>query len=229
MVGAAGLSLGEYSALTAAGALPFPEGIRLVRTRGQAMQAACDAVKSGMASVLGLDAAGCAAACADATKGGGVAVVANINSPDQIALSGDTAALERAMAAAKARGARRVVPLTVAGAFHSPLMAPAAAALRGAVDAAPLATGRFPVVSNAWARAVTAPDEFRRALVEQLTAPVRWVEGVQALAKLGAKKFLELGPGKVCSGLIRRIVPDAQVCALGEADGLDAAVAFVRG
>ena len=227
---AAGLSLGEYTALTAAGALPFEAGLRLVRRRGELMQAACDAHRSGMASVLGLGPEACEQACAKArAEGPGVAVVANINSPQQTVIAGDRAALERAMAAAKALGARRVVPLTVAGAFHSPLMQSAADGLRAAVEAADLRPARFPVVSNAWAKPVREPDEIRRALVEQLTAPVRWVESCAAMAGLGARRFLELGAGTVCAGLVKKCVDGAEACSCGEAEQLDGAAGFVRG
>lgn len=225
---AAGLSLGEYTALTAAGALPFEAGLRLVRRRGELMQAACDAHPSGMASVLGLGPEACEQACAKArAEGPGVAVVANMNSPQQTVIAGDHAALGRAMAAAKALGARRVVPLTVAGAFHSPLMQSAVDGLRVAVDAVDWRPARFPVVANAWARPVREPDEIRRALVEQLTSPVRWVESCAAMHALGATRFLELGTGAVCAGLVKKCLDGVATLSCGEAEQLDGATAFV--
>jgi [acyl-carrier-protein] S-malonyltransferase len=226
---AAGLSLGEYTALTAAGALPFEDGIRLVRRRGELMQAACDAHPSGMASLLGVGPDVCEQACAKARADGpGVVVVANINSPQQTVIAGDHAALERAMAIAKQLGARRAVPLTVAGAFHSPLMQSAADGLRDAVATAALRPARFPVVSNAWAKPVQQPDEIRKALVEQLTSPVRWVQGSAAMHALGARRFLELGTGTVCAGLLKKCLDGVATASCGEASELDGAIAFVR-
>ncbi|MCI0341162.1 MAG: ACP S-malonyltransferase, partial [Planctomycetales bacterium] len=208
------------------GAFSLEDGLRLVRRRGELMQAACDAAPSGMASLLGADLATAEAVCRDAAAGG-VLVVANVNAPDQVAISGDREAVGRALEAAKARGVKRAIPLKVAGAFHSPLMKPAAEGLSGAVAEAAISKPRFPVVSNAWARAVSDPAEIRRALVEQLTAPVRWVEGVRALAALGARRFLELGPGKVCAGLVKRIVPEAETLSVGATADLDAAIGFI--
>ncbi len=224
---AAGLSLGEYSALTAAGALPFADGIKLVRRRGELMQAACDAHPSSMASILNLSPEQCEEACAKARAEGGVVVVANLNSPKQTVIAGDQAGLDSAMATAKELGARRVVPLTVAGAFHSPLMQSAAEGLAEAVAAADIRDAQFPVIANARAAAVTSADDIRAALVEQLTSPVRWVEGAQQMAALGAKRFLELGTGSVCAGLLKKCLDEQRSCSVGEADKLDEALAFV--
>jgi len=224
---AAGLSLGEYSALTAAGALPFADGITLVRRRGELMQAACDANPSSMASILNLSPEQCAEACAQASADGGVVVVANLNSPKQTVIAGDHDALDRAMAIAKEMGARRVVPLTVAGAFHSPLMQSAAEGLAEAVAAAAIQDAQFPVVSNARAEGLTAAADIRAALVEQLTSPVRWVEGAQQMAALGASRFLELGTGSVCAGLLKKCLDEQTSFSFGEAEKLDEAVAFL--
>ncbi len=217
---AAGHSLGEYSAYVTAAALTAPAAAKLVRRRGELMHDAGKARPGTMAAVLGLATVEVEAACRDASTGSSVAVAANLNAPDQTVISGDPDAVTRAGEGCKTRGAKRVIPLKVSGAFHSPLMAPAAQALRGALDAAPFADPKFPVVANATAQPVTAAGDARRLLAEQLTAPVRWVacmERAAALAGAGAR-FIEIGPGSVLAGLLKRIVPGANVVSLGTAD-----------
>ncbi len=216
---AAGHSLGEYTAYHAAAALGVAEAALLVRRRGELMRAAGDVRPGSMAAVMGLDAERVAAACREASTSAEVVVAANLNAPDQIVVSGDPPAVARAGELLKAAGAKRVIPLKVSGAFHSPLMEPAAREFGVELDAARLRDPAFPVVANASAEPVRDAATARRRLAEQLTSPVRWVEGVRRLAELGgdAVRFVEIGPGNVLSGLARRILPDAQTLALGTA------------
>jgi len=217
---AAGHSLGEYSALVAAEAIPAPQAAALVRRRGELMHAAGQERPGAMAAVLGLPAVEVEAACHEASQGGAVVVPANLNAPDQTVVSGDPAAVDRAAAACKARGAKRVVPLKVSGAFHSPLMAPARQPLAEALDAVPFRDPLVPVLANASAQAVTTAHAARAALVDQLTSPVRWVGCVEAAAvRVGpAGRWIEMGPGTVLSGLAKRIVPSALTVSLSTAD-----------
>jgi [acyl-carrier-protein] S-malonyltransferase len=219
----AGHSLGEYSAYVAAGSLSAPDAARLVRRRGELMHEAGTSRPGAMSAVLGLDPAGVEAACAEASGPAGVAVAANLNSPDQIVISGDPDAVARAGEACKSRGAKRVIPLKVSGAFHSPLMEPAVAGLEEALAGAPFVAPAFPVVANASAEPVRTPAEAVRLLAAQLTAPVRWIECMQACAALAPDAtFIELGPGSVLSGLLRKIVPGAKTITLGTAAEVEA-------
>ncbi len=219
VAGAAGHSLGEYSAYVAAGSLAVAEAARLVRRRGELMHEAGTARPGTMAAVMGLDGDRVAAVCREASGPDGVAVAANLNGPDQIVISGDPAAVARAGDLLKAAGAKRVIPLKVSGAFHSPLMAPAAARFDEALGAAALAAPTFPVVANASAEAVREPATARRLLAEQLTSPVRWVESVRTLSGLAGEgaTFVEVGPGNVLAGLARRIIAGARTVNLGTA------------
>jgi len=222
----AGHSLGEYSAYVAAGSLSATEAARLVRRRGQLMYEAGTRRPGAMSAVLGLDPAGVEAACAEASGAEGVAVAANLNSPDQIVISGDPAAVARAGEACKARGAKRVIPLKVSGAFHSPLMEPAVAGLQAALAEATFADPAFPVVANASAAPVRAAAEAVRLLAAQLTAPVRWIGCMQAAAALAPEAtYIELGPGSVLSGLLKKIVPGARTVTLGTATEVEAFLA----
>jgi [acyl-carrier-protein] S-malonyltransferase len=216
---AAGHSLGEYSAYHAAGSLGAAEAARLVRRRGELMRDAGEARPGSMAAVMGLDADRVAAACREASTGSEAVVAANLNAPDQTVISGDPAAVARAGELAKAAGAKRVIPLKVSGAFHSPLMEPAARAFGAELAAVALRDPAFPVVANASAEAVRDAGTARRRLADQLTSPVRWVEGVRRLAELGGDgaRFVEIGPGAVLSGLARRIVPGRETLSLGTA------------
>jgi [acyl-carrier-protein] S-malonyltransferase len=219
----AGHSLGEYSAYVAAGSLAAPEAARLVRRRGELMHEAGARRPGAMSAVLGLDPAGVEAACAEASGDDGVAVAANLNSPDQIVISGDPAAVARAGDGCKARGAKRVIPLKVSGAFHSPLMEPAVPGLQAALAAVAFAAPAFPVVANASAEPVRAPADAIRLLTAQLTAPVRWIECMQAAADLAPDAtFIELGPGSVLSGLLRKILPGTRSITLGTAAEVEA-------
>ena len=196
----AGHSLGEYAALVAAGSVTFEEGVRLVRARGEAMQAACDAQPSTMAAILGLEPDALRAAI---TPHG--ASVCNINAPGNITIGGTAAAVEAASAAATAAGASRVVPLSVAGAFHTPLMAGAAERMRAALTGTAFRDPTMPVVSNVTARPLTSGAAFAAELEQQITEPVLWLDSVIAMQAAGVTKFIEFGPGKVLSGLLRRI------------------------
>ena len=219
----AGHSLGEYSAYVAAGSLTAPDAARLVRRRGELMHEAGTRRPGAMSAVLGLDPAGVAAACAEASGDDGVAVAANLNSPDQIVISGDPVAVARAGEGCKARGAKRVIPLKVSGAFHSPLMEPAVPGLQAALASAAFAAPAFPIVANASAEAVRTPADAVRLLAAQLTAPVRWIECMQAAAALAPDAtFIELGPGSVLSGLLRKILPGARSITLGTAAEVEA-------
>ena len=219
---AAGHSLGEYSAHVAAGTLSPTAAARLVRRRGELMFAAGQARPGAMAAVLGLPTEQVDQACDEASGPDGVAVAANLNAPDQTVVSGDPTAVSRAGEGCKARGAKRVLPLKVSGAFHSPLMAPAVDGLHDALTGVPFADPRFPVIANASGEAVRTGVDAKRLLVDQLTAPVRWVACMQAAAALvpGAT-FVEMGPGSVLSGLLKRIVPGAATITLGTADEVE--------
>jgi len=218
----AGHSLGEYSAHVAARTLTVTAAARLVRRRGELMLAAGDARPGAMAAVLGLATADVEAACNEASGEAGVAVAANLNAPDQTVISGDPAAVARAGEGCRARGAKRVVPLKVSGAFHSPLMTPAVDGLREALAATDFADPAFPIVANASAQEVRTGVDAKRLLADQLTAPVRWVACMRRAAELAAgATFVEVGPGNVLSGLLKRIVPAAQSVALGTADEVE--------
>lgn len=206
----AGLSLGEYTALVAADALPFREAVTLVRLRGQAMQAAAEAVPSGMVALIGADEASAGKLCAAAANGE-VLQVANLNSPGQVVISGTKAACERAAALAKDHGIRKAIALPVAGAFHSALMAPAAERLRAALAKAPFKDPSVPVYTNVHAGPVTKASEIPALLEAQLTKPVRWAESVVAMKAAGIQGFWELGPGKTLCGMISRTVTEVEL------------------
>jgi [acyl-carrier-protein] S-malonyltransferase len=219
---AAGHSLGEYSAHVAAGTLSEIDAARLVRRRGELMLVAGQERPGAMAAVLGLATADVETVCDESSGPDGIAVPANLNAPDQTVISGDPAGVSRAAEGCKARGAKRVIPLKVSGAFHSPLMAPAVDGLRDALAEATFSDPSFPVIANASGEAVRTGVDAKRLLADQLTAPVRWVTCMQAAAELvpGAT-FIEVGPGNVLSGLLRRIVPQARSITLGTADEVE--------
>jgi len=218
----AGHSLGEYSAHVAARTLTVADAARLVRRRGELMLAAGQARPGAMAAVLGLVTAEVEAACNEASGSGGVAVAANLNAPDQTVISGDPAAVASAGEGCKTRGAKRVIPLKVSGAFHSPLMAPAVDGLREALAAATFADPAFPVIANASGTGVRTGVDAKRLLADQLTAPVRWVTCMRTAAEAApGATFVEVGPGNVLSGLLKRIVPEARAMTLGTADEVE--------
>jgi [acyl-carrier-protein] S-malonyltransferase len=204
----AGHSLGEYAALVAAGAIDFPTALRLVRRRGQLMAAAND---GGMAAIIGLDEQVLEQICRDVSAGGAPVVIANYNSPGQLVISGAIPAMEQAGALAKEHGAKRVLPLKVSAAFHSPLMRDAAEGLAAAVAEAAIADVRTPVISNVTAEPLVTADAIRRELIAQVTSPVRWIASVRQMADAGVDTFVEVGPGGVLTGLIKRIAPDVQL------------------
>lgn len=210
----AGHSLGEYSALVAAGSLSVADAARLLRVRGRAMQEAVPAGEGAMAALLGVDLEVAAAVAAEAAEGD-VCDVANDNAPGQVVLSGAKAAVERAVALAKGRGAKRAVLLAVSAPFHCALMSPAAAVMAEALAGADVRAPVVPLYANVTAGPVTEPDEIRRLLVEQVTGTVRWRESVAALAADGADCFVEIGAGSVLTGLAKRIAKDARAFAVG--------------
>jgi [acyl-carrier-protein] S-malonyltransferase len=219
----AGHSLGEYTALVAAGALSFSDCLPLVRLRAQAMQEAVPQGKGAMAAILGLDDETVRAVCAEAARGE-VCEAVNFNAPSQVVIAGHAAAVKRAMEGAKARGAKRALPLPVSAPFHSSLMAPAAARLRAALSKIAVNSPRIPVVHNVDARTRADPGAIRDALVSQADHPVRWVECVKDMAAQGVTHVFECGPGKVLAPLTRRIAESLQGQALSDRAGLDAAL-----
>ena len=202
---AAGLSLGEYTACAFAGVFDFETGLRIVQERGEAMQAAADARPSGMASVLGLAAEQVEALCDQVRQEGEILAVANYLCPGNIVISGDRAACERIVEPALEAGAMKVVPLAVAGAFHTPIMESAVDRLRTVLEAAELRPARIPVVSNVDAQPHTDPEEIRQLLIQQVCAPVQWEPSMRWLLEQGAAHFCEVGPGRVLRGLLKRI------------------------
>jgi [acyl-carrier-protein] S-malonyltransferase len=211
---AAGHSLGEFSALVAAGGLTFADALKLVRERGRAMQKAGPAGVGSMAALLGLDLATVEEVCRDAADGQ-IVSPANLNGAGQIVIAGHREAVDRAVELAKARGAKRAVPLTVSAPFHCALMQPAADHLVAILEDVTIGTLRCPVISNVEAKPNTDPLRVKELLVRQVVSPVRWEECVQALAAAGCSAALEVGPGKVLSGLAKRIAPEIR-CASAE-------------
>jgi [acyl-carrier-protein] S-malonyltransferase len=239
----AGHSVGEYAALASSGALGVAETIRLARERGRLMHNEGSAVPSGMAAVLGMDTAALEQVCAEATEqaraalspdaaaahpGVGRVIVANDNAPGQIVISGERSALERAMELAKARGAKRVVPLAVSGAFHSPVMAPAAEGLAQAVARAPIRDAAIPIISNITARPIHAEDDIRQELARQIVSPVRWTGSVAWLAEQGVTTFVEIGAGQVLAGLVKRIAKGVTVLNVGSMNDVAPVAAQLR-
>jgi [acyl-carrier-protein] S-malonyltransferase len=201
----AGLSLGEYTALVFAGVMDFDSGLRVVLERGRAMQDAADATSSGMVSILGLEPDRIATLCDQARKDETLAI-ANLLCPGNIVVSGNTGACERVADLATAAGAMKVIPLAVAGAFHTPLMQPAVERLKAALADVPLNPPRIPIISNVDARPHDDPEEIRALLIQQVCAPVRWEDSMRYLLDtVGIHAFYELGPGRVLSGLLKRI------------------------
>ena len=218
---AAGHSLGEFSALVAAGALAFEDAVQLVRERGRLMKQAGLLAPGGMAAVLSFDRDALAGVCAEASRATGQRVqVANDNSPGQAVISGHRAALDKAMELARSRGARRVIPLAVSIAAHSPLMEPIVRSFRGELDAVAFRPPDIPVIGNVYARPISFVD-FRDELEAQLTSQVRWVETIQYVAAQGVARFVEVGPGDVLAGLVRRIDPSVSAMSVGDPAGIE--------
>lgn len=201
----AGHSLGEFSALVAAGALTFEDGLKLVYARAMAMQKACEAAPSTMAAIIALPDEVIEKTCAEISSEGNVVVPANYNSPGQVVISGNVEAIQEACAKLKEAGAKRALPLSVGGAFHSPLMEMARVELAKAIEAAPVNKPICPVYQNVDAKPHTDPKEIKENLLKQLTAPVRWTQSVKNMIADGMTEFVECGPGQVLTGLIGRI------------------------
>ena len=213
----AGLSLGEFTALAAAGAMSFEDGLRVVRQRGRFMQEACDATRCGMAAVIGLDEAPTREVCAEA----GV-VLANLNCPGQLVISGEMDNIARAVELAKTKGAKRAIPLPVAGAYHSPLMTSVQAKLQAELAHITISSTGVPVISNVTAQAHGAPDEISARLVEQVTSSVLWEKSMRHLLAQGYTRFIELGPGTALSGFMKRIDKSAHLFNVSDAASLEA-------
>ena len=213
----AGLSLGEFTALTAAGSIGFEDGLKIVRRRGRFMQEACDATKGGMAAVIGLDEAATRAVCSEA----GVEL-ANLNCPGQLVISGEAEKINRACELAKTRGAKRALPLVVAGAYHSALMAGAKPKLAGVLSGVKILPPGVPVISNVTAKPHGTPAEIQELLVQQVTSSVRWEDSMRYLLAQGFTRFIELGPGKALSGFLKRIDPAAQALNVADVASLEA-------
>ncbi len=209
---ATGHSLGEYSALAAAGAISFEDALRLVKKRGELMARADEARPGTMAAVVGLDERSIQEVLDQA---GGIVIIANINSPDQIVISGETDAVARGAELLTAKGAKRVIPLKVSAAFHSPLMEPASEALAPEIERTEFRKPKVPVIPCATAKATADPDELKRALLVQLLSPVRWTDMLAEARDQGAGRFLEMGPGKVLQGLAKRTIQDATIEGFG--------------
>lgn len=217
---AAGHSLGEYTALYAAGALDFETGLRLVEARGAAMEKAGRGLGGTMAAVLGLEIDAVRSVCDEASEAGIVAA-ANWNSPQQIVISGDEAGIAKAIELAKAAGAKRAMPLNVGGAFHSPLMEPVADEMRPLLEAAEIGAPQIRFVANYTADFAQDAELIRTNLIHQITACVRWSESVERMAEAGAKAFIEIGPGKILSGLTKRIARGSTILNLDAPERLE--------
>ena len=215
----AGLSLGEFTALTAAGAMNFEDGLRVVRARGKFMQEACDATRGGMAAVIGLGEIPTREVCASA----GV-VLANLNCPGQLVISGEEEKIAKACDLAKVRGARRAIPLPVVGAYHSPLMAGAQPKLQGELAKIKFSAPVVPVISNVTAQPHDSPAEISERLVEHVTSSVLWENSMRYLLSQGFTRFIELGPGTALSGFMKRIDKSAQMLNVADVASLEATV-----
>jgi [acyl-carrier-protein] S-malonyltransferase len=222
----AGHSLGEYTALTAAGSLKFEDALPLVRFRAQSMQEAVPQGQGAMAAILNLDDEHVIAACAEA---GGVVQAVNFNSPGQVVIAGEKAAVDRAIEKCKARGAKRAMPLPVSAPFHSTLMQPAADKLKAKLVTVTLSQPQCALINNVDVKVETDPERIRDALVRQAASPVRWVETIKKMAESGVTHIVECGPGKVLAGMTKRIAPQVQSLSLSERASLEAALAAVKG
>jgi [acyl-carrier-protein] S-malonyltransferase len=220
----AGLSLGEFTALTAAGSLNFEDGLRVVRQRGRFMQEACEVTKGAMAAIIGLEETATRQLCAEA----GV-VLANLNCPGQLVISGEADRITKACELAKAKGARRALPLPVAGAYHSPLMAGAQPKLAAELQTVSLSAPAVMVVSNVTAQPQGTPESIRKVLVEQVTSSVRWEESMRYLLTQGFTRFVELGPGTALSGFLKRIDKNAQALNVADVPSLEATAKTLGG
>jgi len=219
----AGLSLGEFTALAAADAVSFDDGLRMVQARGRFMQEACDATNGGMASIIGMEETVLTGVCQEADVD-----IANINSPGQIVISGEKTKIAKAVELAKARGAKRAIPLQVAGAYHSRLMESGRVKVAAELAKLPMREPKVPVVSNVTARPGGGVAEIKDLLVRQVTSSVRWSESMQWLIAQGFTRFIELGPGNVLAGLMKRINKDVEMISVSDAKSLEAAVSTLQ-
>lgn len=224
----AGHSLGEYSALVVAGALSLRDAVSVVRKRGRYMQEAVPVGAGAMAAVLGADIETVEAACREAAREGEICSPANLNSPGQIVIAGSAAAVERALPLLKERGAKRAIPLKVSAPFHCALMLPAQERLSADLDGIEFKDLSVPLVTNVDAAVIRTGAEARSALVRQVSSPVRWRESVELLAREGVRTFVEVGPGKVLSGLVRQTYGDARAANVEDATSLEAALDVLR-
>ncbi|MBL9174268.1 MAG: ACP S-malonyltransferase [Verrucomicrobiales bacterium] len=216
----AGLSLGEFTALAAAGVLSFEDGLRVVRARGRFMHEACETTRGGMAALIGLDEAATREVCAATGT-----TLANLNCPGQIVISGELDRIPAAVEAAKARGARKAIPLAVAGAYHSPLMQSAQPKLASELGSVRIQPSKVPVIANVTARPHGEPSEITPLLVDQVTQTVRWEESMQYLLSEGFTRFIELGPGTALSGFMKRIHKGTQILNVADLPSLETTVA----
>ncbi len=226
----AGHSVGECAALVPAGAADLTSVAYLVRERGRLMHEAECACPGGMAAVIGMDAETLQTICQEATQhvGDGEVIVANYNAPGQIVISGEQRALARACALAGERGAKRVIPLAVSGAFHSPVMAPATAQLAQTITTLPIHDASIPVISNITGAPLTAADELRDELARQIATSVQWIRTIEYLHSMGVSIFFEIGPGKALAGMIKRIVKDVTILNIGSVADIEKAATFVQ-
>jgi [acyl-carrier-protein] S-malonyltransferase len=223
----AGHSLGEYSALVAAGAIDFRPALELVRQRGRLMQHAGELERGKMAAIIGMEDDSVTALCAELSPGGDV-VAANFNAPGQVVVSGKAAAVEEVARVAPDRGAKRAIELTVSGAFHSKLMAPAAQEMQSLIAEAEFRTPQVPVITNVSAEPVEDVGQLRQHLIAQITSPVRWTETMGYLAGAGVERALEVGPGAVLKGMARRTKPAPEVRTAGTAEEIPATLAWAQ-
>jgi [acyl-carrier-protein] S-malonyltransferase len=224
----AGHSLGEYSALVCAGCISFQDAVRTVRKRGKYMQEAVPVDRGAMAAVLGLDADSVSAACTAASSSGIVAP-ANFNAPDQTVIAGEASAVLRASEIARSKGAKRIVQLSVSAPFHCDLMAPARDRLAADLKELEFHDLKMPLINNVDAAAVVAGNVARDSLIRQVCNPVRWVESIQYLVGRGVDTFVEIGPGKVLCGLVKKIAPQVQTCSIDGIRGIEALASVILG
>ncbi|CAH0183592.1 MULTISPECIES: ACP S-malonyltransferase [Peribacillus] len=225
----AGHSLGEYTALVASGAISFEDAVYTVRKRGEFMEAAVPNGQGSMAAILGMDREALSEVTSEITATGESVQLANINCPGQIVISGTSEGVKLASAKAKENGAKRALPLEVSGPFHSELMKPAAEKLQGVLDEVSFNQAEIPVISNVTAKPITAPAEIKEKLIEQLYSPVLWEDSVKNLLELGVDTFIEVGPGKVLGGLIKKIDRSVQIHSVSDIDTLTKTIETLKG
>jgi [acyl-carrier-protein] S-malonyltransferase len=225
----AGHSLGEYTALVAAGAISFTDAVYAVRKRGEFMEEAVPAGKGTMAAVLGMEADLLQEITEQISAEGAPVQLANLNCPGQIVISGAREGVDRASQLAREKGAKRVIPLEVSGPFHSSLMEPAANKLKEVLDEIEITDASIPVIANVTAEPMTEKEDIKRKLIEQLYSPVRWEQSVNKMIELGVDTFVEVGPGKVLSGLVKKISRNVQVYAANDLTSLEAVIAALKG